>query len=609
MLESVRRALRFLTSRERIGYIAIIAGRMIIGVLDVIGIVLIGVVASVLATRLQDGQAVPITLLGFTLPPLDAAGVFGLVAVVLGAFVMKAVLAVALTRIQTGFVARAETRAATVIATSLIGGSLADAKRHSKAQVQFAITGSATYAFTGLLNNVATLFAESFLLVLVLAALFVVDPVVAAFALVYFGLFVVIVQLIINRSLKRSGREAVSGTLGTMAGISDSLDAFREISVQGKQKFFIDGINADRRKISHSGAVMTFLAAMPRYVVETALILGVLLLVGQQVLAGDVASGFATVAVFLAGGVRVMASLLPLQSALSNLRNNSEQSQTALDLLDEAREGSVRIAAADDVDLPPEAVPPVDHALGVRLEAVSFRHRRAIEDTLSDVDLHIEPGSYAAIVGPSGAGKTTLVDLILGLDEPDSGTVLIGDRAPVELRAAHPGAVAYVPQKPGIVSGTILENIALGVSADEIDRDRATEALRAAYLADFVDTLPDGLDTSVGAQSDALSGGQIQRLGIARALYTGPRLLIMDEATSGLDAGSEAAIARTLASLAGDVTVVVVAHRLSTVQRADAVHVIESGRKVASGTFREVVASNPTVAEYVRLMSFDHEEG
>jgi ATP-binding cassette subfamily C protein len=603
MLRNIRRSLRFLSTRERVLYGLIIAARMIIGVLDVVGIVLIGLIASVLATRLQDGVAAPVEIAGIVIPALDATGVLVLVACVLAAFVLKAALAVSLTRLQTGFVARAETRAAARITAALIGGTLDDAKRHTKAEVQFAVTGSSTFAFTGLLNNVVTLCAESFLLLLVVGALMFVDPVVAVFALAYFGVFVIVVQLLINASLKRSGQEAVEGTLGTIAGLSDSLDAFREIAVQGKQRAFIERIGVRRRQISHSGAVMTFLAAMPRYVVETALILGVLLLVGQQMLAGDVTSGFGTIGVFLAGGVRVMASLLPLQSAVSNLRQNAEQAQTSLDLLDE-------LADAPELHEPAPADTPLpDGALGVTLRDVAFRYARAVDtDTLVDIDLEIAPGSYAAVVGPSGAGKTTLVDLILGLVEPRAGSVEIAGAPPARLRAAHPGVVGYVPQKPGLVTGSILENIALGVPADEIDRARVEEVLEAAFLADFVASLPEGADTSVGAQSDALSGGQIQRLGIARALYSQPRLLVMDEATSGLDAGSEAAIARTLEGLRGEVTVVVVAHRLSTVQRADAVHVVDAGRIVASGSFREVVAANPTVAEYVRLMTFDHRE-
>ncbi len=335
MLNSVRAAFRFLSARERVAFAAIVLGRMLIGVLDVIGIVLIGLVASIVATSLSAGAGQPPKILGVQLPELDSAGIFSLVAIVLGVFVLKALLAVGLTRIQTGFVAHVESQAAEKIAAHLLGGSLDDLRKRSKADVQFAVTGSATYAFTGLLNNVATVFAESCLLVLVVVTLLFVDTGAAIFAFLYFSLFVIVVQLVINRSLKHAARESVEGTVDTMARLSDAIDAFREISVAGKQRYFVDRVARSRRQISHGGAVMTFLGQMPRYVVETALILGVLLLIGQQLLVGNVSSGFATVGVFLAGGVRVMASLLPLQSAVGNLRQNSEQSVSALALREE----------------------------------------------------------------------------------------------------------------------------------------------------------------------------------------------------------------------------------------------------------------------------------
>src|SRR5690606_18313453 len=138
-------------------------------------------------------------------------------------------------------------------------------------------------------------------------------------------------------------------------------------------------------------------------------------------------------------------------------------------------------------------------------------------------------------------------------------------------RVARPGSVAYVPQKPGIVTGTIAQNVALGVADADIDRARVAEVLEAAFLAEFVDALPAGVDTLLGTEGTTLSGGQVQRIGLARALYSRPRLLVLDEATSGLDATSEAFVARTIAALHGDVTVIVVAHRLSTVQHADVV--------------------------------------
>jgi ATP-binding cassette subfamily C protein len=243
--------------------------------------------------------------------------------------------------------------------------------------------------------------------------------------------------------------------------------------------------------------------------------------------------------------------------------------------------------------------------LDVVVKDVEFSYAGNVEATLRDIDLSIGGGQHVAIIGPSGAGKTTLVDLLLGLVIPDSGVVTIGGVEPTQLRMAFPGLISYVPQKPGLVSGTIAENIALGVPTDQIDLARVQEAVDAAYLGEFVESLPEGVNTSVGKQADALSGGQIQRLGLARALYTRPRLLILDEATSALDAGSEAFVSASLAKLDKDVTVLVIAHRLSTVQHSDAVHVVENGRITASGKFSILRKTVPMVAEYVKLMSFD----
>lgn len=600
MYSAVRLTLSFLTPSERTRYSVLIAVRALSGLLDVFGIALIAFIASVAGSQFgASGSLAPPRIAGIQLPPVDADGLVVLVVVVLGVFIVKAIVAILLMRAQAHFVARVETRNAMVIADYLLTGSLATAKRYSKAELQFALTGSSTYAFTGLLNNLASLICESFLLLVITATFFLVNPVVALFAIIYFVLVVFVIQVFIGRSLKRAGREAVSGTVETMNSISDTLDTFREISVLHKQALFIERIANSRARIARSGATMTFLAGMPRYVVETALILGVVILVTQQFLTGQLSSGIVTVGVFLAGGVRMMASLLPLQSAVTNMKGNTEQAQTALSLLTEIR------AAGATAPYQAEAPDLADVALDLELTDVAYRYPGAESDTIHGVSISVAHGKYAAVIGPSGAGKTTIVDLVLGLIAPDRGAVSIAGLNPALLRVAAPGLIAYVPQKPGIVSGTIAENIALGVEPAEIDRERLAEVVEAAFLADFIATLPAGADTSVGKQTDALSGGQIQRIGVARALYSRPRLIILDEATSGLDAGSEAFISSTLRALHGDVTVIVIAHRLSTVQHADIVYVVEDGRITASGDFRSVRSAVPMVEEYVKLMSFD----
>ena len=605
MLASVRLSLSFLTRKERTTYFTLLTARALTGLLDVLGIVLIGFIASIAASQLSSRSGgAPLTILGFQIPHLDAAGLLWLVIFVLAVFVGKAGIAIALTRLLTSFVARVEGRNAGRIANFLLRGSLDSVKQYSKAEFQYALTGSTVYAFTGLLNAVGILVTEGFLLVVVSAAFFIIDPIAAFFALAYFTMVIVIIQVFIGHSLKRAGMEAVAGTIETTNAISDTMDTFREISVLARQDLFISRIYTSRLRVARSGATMSFLSGMPRYVVETALILGVVIFVGQQFLTGQLATGIVTIGVFLTGGVRIMASLLPLQSAVASMKQNVEQAALAQSLLSQDRDRRAQAAAIGEQNATVHAIE-ADHGLSISIRDACYRFPDGDHDILRNISLEIPGGQDVAVIGPSGAGKTTLVDLILGLIKPDAGSVRIGSVEPNELRTIAPGAVSYVPQKPGLVSGSIAENIALGVRPEDIDYDLLREVVASAYLTDFIDTLPNGLATSVGKQVDALSGGQIQRIGVARALYVRPRLLILDEATSGLDAGTEAYISTSLRTLRGAVTVIVIAHRLSTVQHADVVYVVEDGRITASGDFKTVQATVPMVADYVKLMSFD----
>jgi ATP-binding cassette subfamily C protein len=606
VIGAARRALQFLTPHERRVYVAFVTARSLLGLLDVLGIGLIGLIASVAATQFGGSGTGPAKIAGITLPTFDETGIVILVVVVLAVFVGKALIALLLTRRMVHFIARIETRISRAIADFIMRGSLGSMKNYSKAQLQYAVTTSTAGLFNGVLNNVATMFSEGFLLLVVVASFFLVNPVAAVFTLVFFGIIVVVIQFVIGGTIRRAGTNSAAGMVGTTNAMSDSLDAFREISVLSKQDAFVDRIAESRGRLSGAGATFAFLGGMPRYVVETSLILGVVVFVGQQFLAGELASGLVTIGVFLTGGVRIMASLLPLQAAATGIKHHDYEGALAAELLESKRVAEALEPAVLETEAEPTSPVPAG-PLEVEISQATFRYPGDQKDTLHGVSASFAAGSYVAIIGPSGAGKTTLVDLVLGLIEPTSGRVTIGGVDPVTLRSLASGRVSYVPQKPGLVSGTIAENIALGVPPAGIDRSRLSRAIEDAYLADFIATLPDGADTSVGAQVDSLSGGQIQRIGLARALYTDPSLLILDEATSGLDAGSEAFIAETLLKLHGRVTVVVIAHRLSTVQHADVVHFIRDGRIAASGDFRTLRKTQPMVAEYVKLMSFEAE--
>jgi ATP-binding cassette subfamily C protein len=599
VIAAARSALSFMTARERIMYGVIVAARALVGLLDVIGILLVGLIAALGAAQFA-GAGAGSQFLGITLPHLEGTDLLWLVVVVLFVFVFKAAVAISLSRGLTAFVARVESRNAKLLTAHLLGGTLENVRRMSKADFQFAITDSTKWTFTGLLNNVASIVVEGFLLLLVAAAFIVVDPVVALFALGYFAVIVIGMQAGIARILKRAGEDAAASTIETVGSVSDTIDTFREIAVLGRSQLYLDRLDSSRTRLARSGATLAFLGGMPRYVVETALILGVVVFVGQQLLTGQLTEGLATLGVFLGGAVRIMGAILPLQTAAAALKVNVEQSSRARALLIEAYRdlapATVATAASGER---------AEGPLGVHISDLVYRYPGEGAPALDGVSLDIDAGRFVAIVGPSGAGKSTLVEVILGLALPTSGEVSVGSRSPIELRAESPGAVSYVPQRPGMVSGTIAENVALGVRPGEIDRERVHEVLRFAQLEDFIATLPDGIDSTVGKQADAFSGGQIQRIGLARALYVAPSLLVLDEATSGLDAGTEAVISESLQKLRGSTTLVVIAHRLSTVQHADTVFVIENGTLTASGDFPTVRRTVPMIAEYVKLMSFD----
>lgn len=604
LLAEVKRLLRQLNARERVSFWGLVAARGLSAILDMAGILLVGLLTIVSASSIAGTDDEPLHIAGFELPRFGETEIVWLAVGVLAVFVIKALVALGLTRLLTRLVARIELRNAERIAGFVFAGPLDRLKGLPQADLQYALTGAITYAFTGALNNVSIVASETFLLVVLTATFFAVDPVAAVFTLIYFAVVVIVVQLFVGRTLKRAGRAVAEATVSTMDATSSTINAFRELTVLRKNDVFIERLIDERRRVSRNDSTMALLGVTPRYVIETALILGVVLLIGQQFLSGQLVTGLATVAVFLAGGVRLMASLMPLQNALGNVKQQLERARPGLELLDQIPDAGE--ASADVPTGPaPAVVVAADAPLGVRFDGVSYRHPGAAGDTLRGISLGIEPGTYVALIGASGAGKTTLVDVLLGLVLPSSGSVEIGGVSPLAFRLARPGSIAYVPQKPGVVSGTIAQNVALGEEIAAIDLDRVSEVLEAAFLAEFVDSLPAGIDTVLGTEGATLSGGQIQRIGLARALYSRPRLLVLDEATSGLDATSEAFVARTIAALHGEVTVIVVAHRLSTVQHADVVHFIDGGEVLASGDFSTLRDTVPAVAEYVRLMSFE----
>lgn len=604
MIATIRKTLSFMSVRQRVVFFALVIAKAISSVLDIVGIALIAFITGLAANNLDPET--PVEIIGFTLPIVSQETLVMLVIGVLIVFALKAAIAVSLGKVIAVFLARVESQKATEIARFLLSGNLNDLHRFSKGEIIWAAMGSTSSAFSGLLTNISIFISEGTLLVLIATTFFLASPMASVFVFVYFAGIVIMIQGIVAKASKRAGIDSAEGAAASMVTLDDTIGAYREITIANKQPFYIDKFSKSRYRMASSLGASSFLSGMPRYIVETALMLGVVIFVGFQFLTGQLATGLITVGVFLTGGVRIMASLLPLQNAMVGTKIQVEQSQLALQILAEAREAINTLDEASqqkvsETEISSHAETPLD----VVMQNVGFTYPDASTPALDDVSLDIASGQHVAFIGPSGAGKTTLVDLILGLIEPSSGYLKVGDESLDHHKLIERGLVSYVPQNPGIVSGSIAENVALGTELSDIDVDRVMRAIDAAHLSEFVAALPEGIFSSVGNQADALSGGQIQRLGLARALYTNPRLIVLDEATSALDAGSEAYISESIAALGNDVTVIVIAHRLSTVQHSDIVFVVDGGKIIASGSFSHLRKTVPMVAEYVKLMSFD----
>jgi ABC-type multidrug transport system fused ATPase/permease subunit len=302
------------------------------------------------------------------------------------------------------------------------------------------------------------------------------------------------------------------------------------------------------------------------------LVIGAVSIGAIQFFMQDAAHAVATLAIFLAAGSRMAPAVLRIQQGSILMKSSIGMAKPTLDLIEFLGNSRLVENMDDEVHTKHDGF-----KAEIDVVNVSLTYPEKFDKALLNVSLKASQGAVIAVVGSSGAGKTTLVDVLLGILEPDSGTVQISGVTPLEAISKWPGAIAYVPQDVLVTNGSIRENVALGYPLEAATDELVNDAIRIASLAEFVATLPEGLDTNLGERGAKISGGQRQRIGIARALFTKPKLLVLDEATSALDGGTEESISSDIQKLKGSTTVVLIAHRLSTVRDADLVLYMDKG--------------------------------
>jgi ATP-binding cassette, subfamily B, bacterial PglK len=583
---TIGRCIQIFSKTDQKKILAVILLQILLGALDLLGVALIGVIGALAVTGIQSAETGNrvgavlefLNLEGFTFQQQTA--ILGVIATLV--LVGRTVFSIFFTRKVLFFIARRSAVTSGVLIRKVLRQNNLLVQNRSIQDTIYSLTAGVNQMNLGVVGTLVTLIADVSLLTVMILGLLVVDPMIGLITLLIFSLVGLVLYKLMHTRASRLGKESAQMSIHSNEMISEVLSAYREATVRNRRSYYAQEIGNGRMLLSNITAEQSFMPNISKYAIEVTMVLCAVFISALQFTFQDSRNAVATLAVFLAAGTRIAPAVLRVQQGAIFIKSSIGASKPTLELIDSLPK--------DDFEFPISKYTSdhQDFSGSIAIDKVHFRYPAAASNALTEISIHVPSSTSCALVGPSGSGKTTLVDLILGMFQPDSGRVLVSGAPPLEAIAAHSGAIGYVPQDVTVFQGTIRENIALGYPlADALD-DRINFALEVAQLAEFVQELPDGIDTLVGPRGSKLSGGQRQRLGIARAMFTKPKLLILDESTSALDAQTEVAVAEAIAAIPYDITTIIIAHRLSTVRKADQVVYLESGSILAKGTFTEV---------------------
>ena len=578
----VRKCFR-LISREEIFKIKLVAlAQLMLSFIDLLSVAALGLVGSLTVYGIQskgaEGNA--LTILQFL--KLDSLSFQKQVAIIGGVaslmLVFRTLISSVIQLKTVRFLSLRSAAITTRLISKMLNKTLSDINKRSSQENLFAVTTGVRLITVGVIGTIVGIFSDLTLLVVLVIGLMALDPVSSIFTAFYFSILGISLYLFSHRKAQIWAREETTLNIDGNDKILEALFSFREMYTRGRQGWYHEQIAKSRYGIAINQAKLAFLPNVSKYVLEIGLVLGGISISAVQFLTKDASAAIASVSVFIVASARVAPAVLRLQQALVVIKQNISGAGLTLDLIEEY---------SSSEDILPSAIFQVRHdgfVPEIAISKMEFRFAGKENNLFSDFSLDIKRGEFIGLIGPSGSGKTTLVDLLLGILQINSGQIKISGTSPTEAINKWPGALSYVPQDVFLIEGSILENVTLGYDFEDIEISRVENCLRQAELWEFVQSLPLGLQSEVGERGSRLSGGQRQRLGIARSLYTNPKLLILDEATSALDWETEKDINDTLLKFKGEKTIIVIAHRLSSIVGADRLIYLEKGEIVADGT-------------------------
>jgi ATP-binding cassette subfamily C protein len=600
------KCIRLLSPRARFVYFILAFIQALLSVFDLVGLALVMTLLVVIQDQGVNsvaGSDSPSFFFGSLFSDLGISTLLFLTVLI---FVSKSAVALALHSFTVKLMASETLRLVRVLNQAVFENRTNLYRRLSNQDISFSIYNATELVFRDTLVPVSIISADLFLLILIGSSLFFTAEIVFFPTVIYFFTVFMVLRKFERRSFRDASREKMNQEILGRRLIQEASSSLRELYVSGNLSWITDKIYQARSRGIRADVIIGIGMLRPKYFYEAALFGGVGVIALVSWASGNTATSFTYLPLFLVASSRMIPSLLRMQFYLGIFHRSLEQTGEIFEILQTAPPPIKQSSGA------PVGEPSHNNAHifvpEIIMESVSFAYSKSSgQATIDSLSLTVPFGEMLAIVGPSGAGKSTLLDLILGFQNPTHGRILVSKHQPRSSFYKWPGMVAYVPQKITIYEGSLLSNIAIGKSekCDHNTRERALQLLKDVGLGEFVRNLDSGLDSNLSELGASLSGGQMQRIGIARALFTNPSLIVFDESTSSLDSVSEDEIMRFLIEFKGKKTLIFVAHRLSTIKTADRILYLNGGKIEAEGNFEALQELVPEFKKQVDLLSVE----
>jgi ABC-type multidrug transport system fused ATPase/permease subunit len=598
-----RDSVSLLSARDQRRLMLISITQIIMGLLDLLGVALLGLVGTLTISGIQSSQPSPQINSYLQLIRLDSfefqeqVAILGLSAALI--LIGRTLFSIYITRRTLHFFSQKSAKLSSLLIDKLLKQNLTYISKRTSQETIYSLTTGTNALLMGVMATAVTLIGDIALVVILGIGLFVIDIAVALSSLALFSILLLIMHFLLSVRSRRLGEKDAKLSVESNLALEEAILSFRELFVHGKLDSYATNFSGKRKEYAHTQAEMIFLPNISKYVIESGLIFGGLIIAGIQFSLHDASRAFATLSVFLAAGSRLAPAVLRIQQSSLQIRNNSGVASGTLAFIRD-----LEIWKSFDVHEEKATNQKKTFSPVIQVKSINFAYPETKDLTIKNLSISIPSGSHLGIVGVSGSGKSTLVDLLLGVIEPQTGNILISAETPRKAIEMFPGLISYVPQEVFISSTSIANNVALGFKESEISIERVEALLSMCGLQEDFKSLKLSLDSQIGGNNRQLSGGQRQKLGLARALYTNPKILVLDEFSSALDAASERELTNLIKSLGDGITIVQIAHRLSSVKDCDQLIYLESGEIRASGTFDELRSQVGEFNAQAQLMGY-----